>query len=775
MKILSKIKNFFGSELKYNFYEDKKRNIITITCNKKHKFKIKKEYTITINNEDIYFKVLNVINKHTIECKYFTPAMYCWTNSIYQNDKNGSLYKVGVTNWQKVIDRVNQTYTTGVAEKPRLVDYWTLDVSTPKEAFEIESAIHNKLNRYNKNREFFQNDFKTEIKPVVEQVIADFKAKKIKSDGVSIFPRYYQYFRKELALEHYLNNNSGWFQSACGTGKSFDGFWIYDILNKNNIFIKPNGIIILFVPSLYLLEQSSIDFKFISEDYGYKTRIFQIGSKENASTNIDNIRGFLNESCPDYINLIACTYQSYKIIQTALILNNTQADFAIYDEVHRLTGSLKKEWLNCIKNSVIPSQKKLSMTASPILYTKDSIGVAGMNNKKFFGKCFHEYSYSNGVEDGYLTPIEIYALEIKESDIENLEKIINNNEKIAPNGLFDNDVEGYSAFIIQLHCALLAFKNNFFTHAIYYSNTISRSEYFIECINEISYKYGIKLDYSKVLTGKDSPKNRMTELKNGFTLGKKSIISNAKCLQEGINISCVDGIGLIDPKESLPELIQIIGRGSRLDYNKNKCAIIIPVVIKKDHGNIILNDGYWKTTMNLLINLCASNDDIKNVILSNGVNFISDSNLRNGITLKKEIIIDKKRKNISGANISENKKIKQIFEIEMQKITNSIEFNKIINGYKKINRTKDDIIDIKKRIIDYCSRFEYGIEESLRTFNKKNNKQYSKFIKTNDMHIEDYSNLYNVSIEQSEIELSNFLNKIQNKQSELELLIIKSK
>jgi predicted helicase len=770
MSILDKIKDFFGVKLKYTFVTDKKRNVIIITCNKKHKFKVKTQYTINVNNETLLFKVLSIVDKHTIECKYFTPAIYCWTNSIYQNE---SLYKVGVTNWQTVIDRVNQTYTTGVAEKPRLVHKWDLDVSTPKDAFEIEKTIHSKLNRYNKNREFFKNDFKTEIKPVVEQVISDFKANKIKPDGISILPRYYQYFRKELALEYYLINNSGWFQSACGTGKGYDGFWIYDILNKNKIFNNSNGIVILFIPSLYLLEQSTNDFKLIAEEYSYDVRSFQIGSKENASTNIKNIIGFLNESTSDYINLISCTYQSYKILQNALILNGTIVDFAIYDEAHRLTGSNKKDWLNCIKYSVIPSQKKLSMTASPILYTHESIGFTGMNNN-IFGQCFHEYSYSDGVEDGYLTPIEIYALEITEPDIENLENIINNNCKIAPNGLFKNDIEGYSAFIIQLHCALLAFKNNFFTHAIYYSNTISRSEYFIDYINELAPQYNVELNYSKVLTGDDSPKNRMNELKNGFTLGKKSIVANAKCLQEGINISCVDGIGLIDPKESLPELIQVIGRGSRLHKNKDKCAVIIPVVIKKDsNDNIIIdkNKGYWKNTINILINLCASNDDIKNIILSNGVKFIENSNLRNGITIKQNIEKEIIRQNISGSNISDTKKPEKVFEFEMGEFINSIEFNKIIDGYK-IKKVFDnnDEIEIKKRVIDYSSYFEYNIDEALRNFNKKKN--YSKFLKTEKSHIEDFSNLNNRTIEQAETELSSFLQKIKDKQRKLESLIL---
>lgn len=761
---LKKILDFFNKEQKFTSSYNDKDGVVTISCNKKHDFKKGKEYVIEIDNKIIPFKVKEIIDKRTITSKYFTPAIYVWTSEILQEE---NIYKVGITNWQSVFDRVKQTDTTGVVHKPRIVDWWYIDVTSPKESLEIEKIIHNRLNLIRTNREFVKNDYKTEIKPTILNVINEYNAKKINTDGPNKFPRYYQYIRKELAREYYKTNDIGYIQSACGTGKSYDGFWIYDELINSKVLNPKSGIIVLFVPSLGLLDQTVDDLLDLFTTYSYNLRTIKIGSDKNSTTESSDLISFIKESDNRSVNLIACTYHSHKIIQNSLAITNTKVDFTIYDEVHRTAGFLDKHFLQAIKNSVIPSQKKLSMTATVVKYTDSSVGVAGMSNKQLYGECFHTYSTSSGIEDGYLTPIKIVVLVVDEKSIDGVKEIINENKKLSTVDLFNDDEFGYSSFVIQLIAGLEAFKQGLWTHPIYYANTISRAERFNECMEYLAPKFGVNLDYIKLLSGKDSAELRNNELKYKFSKAKKGLVSNSQCLTEGISVNCVDGIGFIDPRESVVNQTQIYGRGMRLYPGKKETTVIIPVV----YNNNKIESNYWNETLNVALNMISSSDEIQDILDNDRFDLVVDSNIKNGIE-ERTVKSNQISKNNSGGNkkpLSENKKTEP-FYIPINGLL-SLKFKEIVKGHRKSPRETFDKISTQQRMYDYFGEYENGISVSLREFNKKGVKKYSKYIKTKEWHIENYSKLNDVSEEKANEELINFFKRIEKSQEELFNLI----
>ena len=60
---------------------------------------------------------------------------------------------------------------------------------------------------------------------------------------------------------------------------------------------------------------------------------------------------------------------------------------------------------------------------------------------------------------------------------------------------------------------------------------------------------------------------------------EKNIITNAKCLTEGVDVPSLDGIAFIDPKSSFVDIIQAIGRVIRLDPGKEVGTILVPIII----------------------------------------------------------------------------------------------------------------------------------------------------------------------------------------------------
>ena len=58
-----------------------------------------------------------------------------------------------------------------------------------------------------------------------------------------------------------------------------------------------------------------------------------------------------------------------------------------------------------------------------------------------------------------------------------------------------------------------------------------------------------------------------------------AIITNARCLQEGVDIAKLDGITFVDPKSSEIDIIQSVGRVIRKSNPKDKGTILIPLFI----------------------------------------------------------------------------------------------------------------------------------------------------------------------------------------------------
>ena len=81
---------------------------------------------------------------------------------------------------------------------------------------------------------------------------------------------------------------------------------------------------------------------------------------------------------------------------------------------------------------------------------------------------------------------------------------------------------------------------------------------------------------------KTSERNqKLYELKN-LKLNERRILSNARCLSEGVDVPTLSGIAFIDPKQSQIDIIQSVGRSIRKSEDKSKGTIVIPIYISKE-------------------------------------------------------------------------------------------------------------------------------------------------------------------------------------------------
>ena len=104
---------------------------------------------------------------------------------------------------------------------------------------------------------------------------------------------------------------------------------------------------------------------------------------------------------------------------------------------------------------------------------------------------------------------------------------------------------------------------------------------------------------------------RRQKLKRLKNVGKDEIglLSNARCLSEGVDVPALDGVVFIDPRSSEIDIIQSVGRAIRLSENKTMGTIVIPVFIEQtDNAEEALEASDFKPIWDVLEAL-KSHDD----------------------------------------------------------------------------------------------------------------------------------------------------------------------
>jgi predicted helicase len=86
--------------------------------------------------------------------------------------------------------------------------------------------------------------------------------------------------------------------------------------------------------------------------------------------------------------------------------------------------------------------------------------------------------------------------------------------------------------------------------------------------------------------------------------GERGLLTNARCLSEGVDVPSLDGVAFIDPRHSQVDIVQAVGRAIRTAENKTVGTIVIPVFVDDDAdpGDALNSsefDGVWQVVQAL--------------------------------------------------------------------------------------------------------------------------------------------------------------------------------
>jgi len=437
---------------------------------------------------------------------------------------------------------------------------------------------------------------------------------------------------------------------ACGTGKTFTSLRIAEAQTNGK------GNVLFLVPSISLLNQSLTEW---SAQCVYDYHVYAICSDPKASkTNGDSIVDTAIPATTDVQKLIAryhlngedglhlffSTYQSIEVVAKLQKKAGFVFDLIVCDEAHRTTGvTLADEdesaFVRVHDNDFIQAKRRLYMTATPRIYGDESKQKAdnknavlcSMDDETIYGEELHRLGFSESVELGLLSDYKVLVLAVDENYVNrSLQRLItdSNNELslddsvkivgclngLSKKTLFDADDGSFATDPAPMR------------RAVAFCSTIEGSKKFVAMLQTIQDEYKMNGYDERIVTveaahvdGKSNAlfrKEKIDWLKADPGENHCRVLSNARCLSEGIDVPALDAVMFLNPRKSIVDIVQSVGRVMRKTEGKKFGYIILPIGIPAgmEPEEALADNEKYKIVWDVLQALRAHDDRFNNTI-----------------------------------------------------------------------------------------------------------------------------------------------------------------
>ncbi len=354
---------------------------------------------------------------------------------------------------------------------------------------------------------------------------------------------------------------------ACGTGKTLTALAITEKLAPKSV--------VVFVPSLALINQFMKEWLSKTRFCGLLT--LAVCSDESVTKGVEpeslllesvdfpvsnsneDIKRFLNKK-HDGLKLIFCTYQS------AILLKGLKIEFGIFDEAHKTAGYDKASFSFTLEDINIKIKKRLFMTATPRrgIERKDKNGekkiLYSMDDITIYGPRVYTLGFRQAINLGLICD---YKIIISVVDTGGHQHKFNKEYELQE-----------KAIALQK-----AIKKTGATKIITFHSSISESIGFSHGYKALASKRIKALQISSRLSLEDRAQCMQT-----FKSSKSCVLSNSRCLTEGVDVPAIDMVAFLSPKSSKIDIVQAIGRALRCAPGKKVGYVFLPLLI--DEKNI---------------------------------------------------------------------------------------------------------------------------------------------------------------------------------------------
>jgi hypothetical protein len=285
-------------------------------------------------------------------------------------------------------------------------------------------------------------------------------------------------------------------------------------------------------------------------------------------------------------------------------------DLVVLDEAHRTAGPRDREFVTLLHDDKVKTRRRLFMTATErkirnsngdseidVLFSMDE-------NVEDYGPRFYTMSFKEAIERGIITDYRIVTYFVKESEIEELIKgnrLLNLDEGLDPVAARDV-ATAVSTKRVMEHYGV--------KHPLVFHRSISASKAFRHQQDLLNgFEIGPVSENFHVDSSMSAGERE--EWLERFIKSPVAVMSNARCLTEGVDVPGIDAVVFAAPKQSTVDIVQASGRALRRAKDKEFGYIVIPIIVPDDMPfDAFAETTQFKTIIKILVALSTQDDRI---------------------------------------------------------------------------------------------------------------------------------------------------------------------
>ena len=449
---------------------------------------------------------------------------------------------------------------------------------------------------------------------------------------------------------------------ACGTGKTFTSLKIAETIAGKG------GRVLFLVPSLNLLSQTLTEW---SQEAAVPLHCFAVCSDSDVGKkrkkDDEAVQTFVHElrypattdakKLADEVtkrhdassmSVVFSTYHSIDTIGTAQRqFKLADFDLVICDEAHRTTGATFEDddesaFIRVHDEKFVRGAKRLYMTATPRIYSdaaqataeKDNVALCSMDDESLYGKELFVLTFSEAVQRGLLVDYKVIVLAIEAAHVSRrLQELLddgNNQLKVhdaarivgcwkalSKQNLTDLSGDAEAMRRAVAFCQVIEAQQNGKTHKVSSKKIASMFQAVVEAYQKseddpAAAAVQLKCEAEHVDGGMNATakEDKLAWLKEDAGADTCRILSNVRCLSEGVDVPALDAVLFLTPRNSQVDVVQSVGRVMRTAPGKTRGYVVLPVVIPAGmEPHEALNDNQVYRVVWQVLQALRSHDD----------------------------------------------------------------------------------------------------------------------------------------------------------------------
>ena len=473
-------------------------------------------------------------------------------------------------------------------------------------------------------------------------------------------PRPHQVEAIEKTLAGFAQHDRGKLIMACGTGKTFTALRLAEQLAEGN---GGRARVLFLVPSISLLSQTLKEW---TAQARLDLRSYAVCSDTKVGKKAEDIASYdleipvstdgadiahrlTQRKRAKELTVIFSTYQSLGAIHDAQQYGLDEFDLIICDEAHRTTGATlagdEASAFNRIHDEAyVTGRKRLYMTATPRLFDDAVKGKAAehfaelysMDDEAIYGPEFHRLGFGDAVEMGLLTDYKVLVMTVDET--------------VAADAMARFDTAANQELTLSLASAMIGAWNGIakrsgkeqgtksgfelgaqpMLRTVAFAKDIKTSQEIAEsypalienyqrllreaaAINDVSLlNTDVRVNAEHVDGGMNAlRRNKLISwLESDMSSRQTRVLSNARCLSEGVDVPALDAVIFFNPRNSMVDVVQSVGRVMRKSEGKEYGYIILPVAVPPGESpSAVLNNNQRFKVVWQILNALRAHDE----------------------------------------------------------------------------------------------------------------------------------------------------------------------